>query len=388
VRDEERFVAGVVDAPGATGSRAKPSNGARCIFPGRSFARAAGRRIVMTALEPSRTSQRRRWIMVRRPFISLASLASVASIASVASLAAAVSVAACSNSTGASPPADAGGDTYTGMPEGGSEASTDGGSGDSGATTTIAQARASGTMTPISVVGIVTAVHGVMGDQSVWYIEDPAGGPLSGIAIYCDPALTTCSKSITAPPLNTKVLITGPISMYMGQLQIAPTAQTILQMNATPPPAAMVTVSDLAPTGTSMYRGVYVKLATKLTVDSVTPPALYDTQCASAIPDGGADAAADAAAGDAGSMPSCSGCAPPTYSGFQANDGSGHEIYIENYFFNSEPLQSSPECLTQPGAVPVTDGMTFSSMAGVLDFDGYASAQDIMPVQASDYVTP
>jgi len=60
-----------------------------------------------------------------------------------------------------------------------------------------------------TVNAVVTAVQGPAGDQVNWYIEDPAGGPSSGIAIYCDPALTACSKSISAPPLNAKVAVTG-----------------------------------------------------------------------------------------------------------------------------------------------------------------------------------
>jgi predicted extracellular nuclease len=303
------------------------------------------------------------------------SLATVSLFALVASAASASTAACGSSSHGASPGtgSDAGNDSSNVGPEGGAE-----GGGDSGGTMTIAQARAAGSGT-VTVVGIVTAVHGATGDQPVWYIEDPAGGPNSGIAIYCDPDYTTCSKSITAPAVNTEVQITGAVSTYMGQMQIAPTAQTVVNASATPPAAAMVTMADLAPGGSSTYRGVYVKvMASKLTVDSVTPAALYDTQCQSAGADGG----------DAGSMPSCTGCSPPTYSGFRANDGSGNEVYIENYFFNSEPLQSSPECLTQSGAVDVTVGTTFSAMAGVLDYDGYASAQDLMPVQASDYTTP
>jgi predicted extracellular nuclease len=281
---------------------------------------------------------------------------------------------------------DAGGDSSTTPPtDAGAEATTAsdaGDAGDGGGGMTIAAARMSGVTTPVTVVGVVTAVHGLKGDQPIWYIEDPQGGPNSGIAVYCDPDYNTCSKSITAPALGTKVQITGTIAPYMGQVELSPTAQTVVAASAPMPPAAMVTMADLAPSANSMYRGVYVKLTTKLTVDNVTPPALYDTQCATAVADAGVDAGGD------GGVTYCSGCSPATYSGFQANDGMGHEVYIEEYFFNSLPLQSSPECLTQPNAVPVSVNMTFSSMAGILDYDGYASAQDLMPVQASDYTTP
>ncbi len=68
--------------------------------------------------------------------------------------------------------------------------------------------------------------------------------------------------------------------------------------------------------------------------------------------------------------------------------GRGNEINIEASFFATDPLQSSPECLTQPGVTPVTVGMTFSSMQGVLDFDPYAQQQQLSPVTPADYATP
>ena len=66
----------------------------------------------------------------------------------------------------------------------------------------------------------------------------------------------------------------------------------------------------------------------------------------------------------------------------------GNEVYIEAPFFNTDPLQSSPECLTQSGVVPVTVGMTFSSIQGILDLDPYGQVQYLAPVQPSDYATP
>ena len=260
---------------------------------------------------------------------------------------------------------------------GGTSTSSSAGTGgevDGGATTTIAAARAASVTTPITVDAVVTALHGtVPNDVSQWYIEDPAGGPLSGVAVYCDPDLPSC-PTLRAPPLQTLVRITGALSTYKGVLQFVPTAQAVLQMNAPLPPIATVTMTDLAPSAASMYRGVLVHLASKLTVDSVTPPALYDTQCNTGATDGG--------------LPLCTGCSPPTYAGFQANDGMGHEVYVEAFFFATDHLQSSPECTTQAGEIPVTVGMTFSAMTGVLDFDPYAGAQALSPVTDTDYTTP
>jgi hypothetical protein len=162
-----------------------------------------------------------------------------------------------------------------------------------------------------------------------------------------------------------------------------PTAQTLLLASATPPPIPVLTAADLAPTGSSPYRGVFVKYdATKLTVDSVTPAALLDTDSACETPN------ATGMLPDGGLASCVPLCEPPLYSGFRVNDGMGDEIYIEAPFFNTDPLQSSPECLTQSGVVPVTVGMTFTSIQGILDFDPYGQVQYLAPVQASDYVTP
>jgi len=246
-----------------------------------------------------------------------------------------------------------------------------------GATTTIAQARMGNVTSSITVNAIVTGLHGSPNDYSQWYIEDPAGGPMSGVAVYCDPDLPSC-PTIRAPNLYDFIQITGSLSTYKGALQFVPTAQKVLMSNATPPPVAMVTPTDLAPSGNSPYRGVVVKLAQTLTVDDVTPMALYDTECDTGTSDAGADAG----------PPLCTNCEPPTYSGFQANDGMGHEVYVEAFFFYTDHLQSSPECLSSSGAIPVRVGETFSSMTGILDFDPYASAQAFSPLSDADYTTP
>src|SRR5208283_403796 len=116
------------------------------------------------------------------------------------------------------------------------------------------------------------------------------------------------------------------------------------------------------------------------TVDDVTPSALLDTQCTTVVPSD--------AGPDAGMIECATPCSPPAYSGFTANDGKGNEVNIEATFFATDPLQSSPECLTQPGVTPVAKGMTFSAMQGVLDFDVYAQQQQLSPVTPSDYTTP
>lgn len=246
-------------------------------------------------------------------------------------------------------------------------------------TTTIAAARQSfleaGSASPITVNAVVTGVQGPSGDQVIWYVEDPNGGPYSGVSVFCDPLAAKtcpckagCTPHVEAPPIDTLVSITGTISEYKGQLQLEPTAQTILQSSATPPPVFSASATDLGGTVNSPYRGVYVKFPTTVTVDDLTPAALYDSQCTT---DGG--------------MQLCTGCAPPTYSGFEVNGPGANAFFVEETFFPFVPLQNSPECLTQSGAVVVTQGETFPSMSGILDVDPYSARQVLAPVQPSDY---
>jgi predicted extracellular nuclease len=229
--------------------------------------------------------------------------------------------------------------------------------------------------TSITVAAVVTAVQGPSGDEVNYYIEDVAGGPYSGIVVYCDPLETDCPAEPRAgnPSVGDYVLITGAISTYQGQLQISPTEYELIEScHALPAPVA-VQGSDVAAGNTSaQYRGVLVKLGEQLTVTNLTPEALYDTQCNAA--DGG--------------MGLCSNCSPPTYSGFQATDSASDVIYVEQYLFPGDPLQSSPECVNNPNdpdQVAVTKGETFPFMEGILDYDGYASAQFMAPRSPSDY---
>ncbi len=251
-------------------------------------------------------------------------------------------------------------------------ASDSGGGDASGATTTIAAARMGNVATSISVAAVVTAVQGPSGDEVNYYIEDPAGGPYSGIVVYCDPLTTSCPAGPRAgnPSVGDYVLITGAISTYQGQLQLSPMAYQKLGSGHALPAPVTVQGSDVAAGGTSaQYRGVLVKLSETLTVTNLTPHALYDTKCNAA--DGG--------------MGQCTGCAPPTYSGFQVSDGASDVIYVEQYLFPGDPLQSSPECVSMAGQVAVTQGQTFPFMEGIVDFDGYAMAQFMAPRSPSDY---
>ncbi len=215
-------------------------------------------------------------------------------------------------------------------------------------------------------------MQGPSGDEVNYYIEDPAGGPYSGIVVYCDPLETKCAAGPRAgnPSVGDYVLITGAISAYQGQLQIEPTAYERIESGHALPAPVTVQGSDVAASNTSaQYRGVLVKLAETVTVTNLTPTALYDTQCNT----------------DGGAMGQCSGCAPPTYSGFQATDSANDVIYVEQYLFPGDPLQSSPECVSMPGQVAVTQGETFPFLEGIVDYDGYAKAQFMAPRGPADY---
>lgn len=255
-----------------------------------------------------------------------------------------------------------------------------------GPTTTIAKARAGQVTTSITVDAFVTALAGKPKDYPTWYIEDTAGGENSGVAVYCDPlGSTVCS--VPEPALHDLIEITGSIVTYKGQLQLEPTAMKVLQHNAKFPPIPTLTATDIAPMASSPYRGVFVKvaIATTLVVDSVTPAALFDTECGKVPSDAGVEGGPKDGGAEAG-LPHCAIlCEPPVYSGFRANDGAGNEVFIEAPFFYTDPLQSSPECLTQPKVVPVIVGDSFTAMQGILDIDPYGQVQDLAPVLTSDY---
>jgi hypothetical protein len=176
--------------------------------------------------------------------------------------------------------------------------------------------------------------------------------------------------ALTPPALHDLVQITGTLSTYKGKVELQPTAEMTMMANATPPPVMTVNASDLVAASTNAaIRGAIVKVTGTFTVDSVTPQACYDTQCA----------------GDGGAGTMCTGCKPPTYSGFQVNDGSSHEILVENTFYLSEHLASSPECVSMAAAgMGVTNGKTFSMISGIVDVDPYAPATTVA-ITDSDY---
>lgn len=243
-------------------------------------------------------------------------------------------------------------------------------------TTTIAQARMGNVTTPITVNAVVTVVAGDDPmDTKEWYIQDPAGGPFSGVSVYCNKTAKSnpCPMTIMAPALHDLVRVTGTLSTYKGKVELQPTAETTTMANATAPPTLTASAADVASGSTNAgIRGAIVKLTGTFTVDSVTPQACYDTQCA----------------GEGGVNGSCTGCKPPTYSGFQVNDGSGHEILVENTFYLSEHLMSSPECVSTAAAnMQVTTGKTFSMISGIVDVDPYGPATTvaISPTTDSDY---
>src|SRR5262249_19040772 len=147
-----------------------------------------------------------------------------------------------------------------------------------------AQARMGNVTTPITFKAVVTVVNGDDPmDTKEWYVQDPAGGPYSGISVYCNKTARSnpCPSTIAPPAGDDPGQVTGKISTYKGKLEIQPTAETTIMANATPPPALMVSAADVA-TGSmnAGVRGAMVKvMGSKFTVDDVTPQALYNSKC-------------------------------------------------------------------------------------------------------------
>jgi hypothetical protein len=239
--------------------------------------------------------------------------------------------------------------------------------------TTIAAARMGNVTTTITVVGVVIAVNGTSAKE--WYIQDAAGGAFSGVDVFCNKTAHTnpCPMAIVTPSLHDLVQVTGKLSTYKGKLELQPSAQSTVMANAAPPAPMTVTAADVASNSTNAaIRGSIVKLTGTFTVDSTAPATLYDTNCA----------------GDAGVNGYCSGCRPPTYSGFQVNDGAGHSILVQQTFYTTNHLASSMECLTQSGAIPVMTGRTLSALGGIVDVDPFGvtpSTVTVQPTADSDY---
>jgi hypothetical protein len=244
-------------------------------------------------------------------------------------------------------------------------------------TTTIANALMNNVTTPITVSAVVTGIVGT--GSNTWYIQDLAGGQYSGVAVYCNHSakMNPCPMSISAPSLHDQVTITGTLSAYHGKWELAPTAQMTTKTGVTPPAPMAIADTDGAFNSTNAaVRGFPVKLmGASFTVDNVTPSDLYDTECK----------------GDAGVMHMnlCSGCMPPTYSGFSVSDGTS-KIYVEQNFFQTDKLASSPECVGMAGATDqVKVGRKFTALGGILDVDPYgpkgSTIVTLQPTGPSDY---
>lgn len=249
-------------------------------------------------------------------------------------------------------------------------------------TTTIAASVMNKVTTPITVNAIVTGVVGDPAKATTWYVQDPAGGAYSGVAVFCDHGATKspCAMSISAPALHDLIQVTGTLTQYHGKWELAPTAQKTTMANATPAAAAMISDADGAYNSTNAgLRGSPVKLmGSSFTVSDVTPSDLYDTNCAKA--DGGV----------LNGVTLCSGCMPPTYAGFAVTDAGNAKIYVEETFYSTNKLASSPECVNGAStADQVKVGRPFTALAGILDVDPYApkgtTTVVLQPTSASDY---
>jgi hypothetical protein len=237
-------------------------------------------------------------------------------------------------------------------------------------TTTIAAVRQAAYQapTPLTVLAVVIAVDRNSPDATLWYVQDPEGGPYSGVAVWCAP-WDNCPATVKAPKLHDYVLISGTITASA----IHPTMQQVIPGGPPAPAPTTVSALDLASRlGSARTWGLWgskVRLPVVTTVDSLTPWMLANGDCMSPSGDN-----------------LCKGpiCAP-SYYGFEVIDGAGNKIIIGNDFQDVTGLVSSPECKASVGQTQVITGGTFDFIEGILD-QGTAAEQVLMPTSPDDFV--
>ncbi|MBI5481738.1 MAG: hypothetical protein HY906_22975 [Deltaproteobacteria bacterium] len=196
------------------------------------------------------------------------------------------------------------------------------------------------------------------------YIQDAAGGPKSGIMLYCKYASGgTCpmGDAMKALKMGQKVKVVGTWDVYNGQEEIKPTAVTVLDSNeGALPPYAEISAAQAVETLTqSDYEGCLVKISgvsatTPLTVTSMTPAGFVNDNY--------------------NSTGAC--CCGPPYSAFEVSDSSGNKIAVTTNFYRNIDLGTDGTCIMIfDGGVPadklVVVGDKFNMLAGILDMDPY-----------------
>ena len=255
------------------------------------------------------------------------------------------------------------------------EPSDDGGGADAGAaTTTIAAARMGNVTTSITVAAVVTAVQGPSGDEVNYYIEDPAGGPYSGIVVYCDPLETSCPAGPRAgnPSVGDYVLITGAISTYKGQLQISPTD---VRADRVRPRAA----GAGRRAGQRRRRGQHVGAVPR-------GPGEARRDLDRDQPHAGARSTTPRVAPRRPTVGRCAPAARPRRT--PASRRPTAPATSSTWSSTCSPATRSRarrSACRWPARSPSRKGETFPFMEGILDYDGYANAQFMAPRGPSDY---
>ena len=214
--------------------------------------------------------------------------------------------------------------------------------------------------TPVTVNTAV--VTGLTGNYKNLYIQDLAGGPRSGIALYCNFDASSNKCPIPESTMKTfkpgqKVKVVGTWDIYKDKEEIKPTAITVLDAASTTlPPFAQLTAAQAAETLTqSDYEGCLVEISgvsstTPLTVTSTTPAAFrndsFTTDCLHG----------------------------PSYSAFEVWDNTS-TIAVTTTFYRSIDLATEAMCIMifdgGPGDRLVVVGDKFNKLAGILDKDLY-----------------
>jgi hypothetical protein len=230
---------------------------------------------------------------------------------------------------------------------------------------TIKAAREAGlaAFAPVTIdTAVVTGVNW-SGTTAKAYIQDAAGGPKSGVMLYCKYSgtgtLCPMGDQIKALKMGQKVKVVGTWDVYNSQEEIKPTAITVLDSTegALPPYAEIPAAQAIMTLTSSDYEGCLVKISgvsasTPLTVTSMTPAGFQNTNYSTDCSKG------------------------PPYSAFEVSDGSGNKIAVTTNYYRNIDLNTDANCVGRDDAGVPYDNVvvvndTFNMLAGVLDMDPY-----------------
>jgi hypothetical protein len=214
---------------------------------------------------------------------------------------------------------------------------------------------------------VVTAV--TPSGKELW-VQDLAGGPRSGISVYCNPASASApclvpTATILALRPGNVVQLSGVWSPYHGKNMIRPTSITVVDATALPAPTPITAAQADPLLPASDYAGVLVTVTT-------APLTVVGASAVPYAPDGGS--------------PCQNG---PTPGLFQVSDGTS-TIDVETTFFDTIDIGIGDPCLPalDGGAARahvVRPGDTFTKLGGILDWDTVTGQLVLQPTDPSQY---